>query len=82
MLHKLRAVMGQRDVRYRLEGIIELDEGFFTTEMEGDEKDKHQNEAGAVSVRARCLSWQKVRRYRKVKNRKANRAGLITSKCL
>lgn len=39
MLHKLRDVMGQRDAEYKLAGCIELDEGFFTTEIETGEKD-------------------------------------------
>lgn len=39
MLHKLRDVMGQRDAEYKLAGCIELDEGFFTTEIEAGEKD-------------------------------------------
>jgi transposase-like protein len=32
MLHKLRSVMGNRDDQYKLKGVIELDDGFFTTE--------------------------------------------------
>lgn len=39
MLHKIRSVMGQRDAQYTLSGMIELDEGFFSTER--DEKDKN-----------------------------------------
>ena len=33
LLHKLRSVMGKRDAQYSLSGIMELDEGFFTTEL-------------------------------------------------
>jgi len=40
MLHKLRSVMGERDGQYTLSGVIELDEGFFSTETEDDQKDK------------------------------------------
>jgi hypothetical protein len=40
LLHKLRFVMGRRDSQYVLEGIIELDEGFFSTEVSESEKDK------------------------------------------
>lgn len=40
MLHKLRRVMGLRDSQYKLQGVIELDEGFFTTEISESEKDK------------------------------------------
>jgi len=38
LLHKLRSVMGKRDEQYQLSGIIELDEGFFTTEISEEEK--------------------------------------------
>ena len=30
MTHKLRKAMGNRDARYTLEGMIEMDEGYFT----------------------------------------------------
>ncbi len=33
MLHKLRSAMGKRDMEYKMKGLIELDEGFFTTEV-------------------------------------------------
>ncbi len=32
MVHKLRKAMGNRDVRYTLERMIEFDEGYFTIE--------------------------------------------------
>jgi transposase-like protein len=40
MLHKLRAIMGKRDEQYSLSGVIELDEGFFSTETPNQDKDK------------------------------------------
>ena len=40
MLHKLRSIMGKRDEQYILSGIIELDEGFFSTVKSKEEKDK------------------------------------------
>ena len=40
MFHKLRQVMGMRDACYQLSKVVELDEGFFSTEMEENEKDK------------------------------------------
>lgn len=40
MLHKLRLIMGKRDEQYSLSGVIELDEGFFSTEVDEDERDK------------------------------------------
>lgn len=38
MLHKLRHAMGKRDADYKIDGDAELDEGFFTVEMDGDRK--------------------------------------------
>ena len=40
MLHKLRLAMGKRDGQYSLSGQIELDEGFFSTEVKPQDKDK------------------------------------------
>lgn len=40
MLHKLREVMGKRDGEYQLAGIIELDDGYFSTETPDSEKSK------------------------------------------
>jgi len=40
MVHKLRKAMGNRDDRYTLEGMIEMDEGYFTVESSDLEKSK------------------------------------------
>ena len=40
MVHKLRQSMGKRDAEYILAGRIELDEGYFATEIPNSEKDK------------------------------------------
>jgi hypothetical protein len=40
LLHKLRSAMGMRDAQYDLSGVIELDEGFFSTEIAEDRKDE------------------------------------------
>jgi hypothetical protein len=40
MLHKLRLAMGKRDGQYELSGSIELDEGFFATEVTPEDKHK------------------------------------------
>lgn len=37
MVHKLCKAMGQRDNRYTLEGMIEMDEGYFTIEASGND---------------------------------------------
>lgn len=48
MMHKLRSVMGKRDDKYTLKGNIELDEGFFSTEIPEAQKDE-KLKAGAGS---------------------------------
>lgn len=40
MVHKLRDAMGKRDDRYMLDGEIEIDEGFFTVDVEESDKDR------------------------------------------
>lgn len=39
MVHKLRKAMGNRDDRYTLEGMIEMDEGYFTVQASEHEHD-------------------------------------------
>lgn len=48
MVHKLRKAMGNRDKRYTLEDMIELDEGYFTVESSEIEKDINKRGRGAV----------------------------------
>lgn len=40
MMHKLRSAMGKRDDIYELYGEMELDDGFFTTPVSKEDKDK------------------------------------------
>ena len=40
MVHKIRSVMGQRDSRYKLNGVAELGEAHFSTE---DEREKDES---------------------------------------
>ena len=47
MVHKLRKAMGQRDDRYTLEGMIEMDEGYFT--IEASEREHKIQKAGRGS---------------------------------
>ena len=46
MMHKLRNVMGQRDMGYQLTGNFELDEGFFEKVILDKEKRQEVNEQG------------------------------------
>ena len=48
MVHKLRKAMGDRDARYTLEGMIELDEGYFT--VKSSEIQKQHEKAGRGSI--------------------------------
>ena len=50
LMHKLRSVMGKRDDKYTLKGCIELDEGFFSTEIPKEKKDE-KLKAGVSSQR-------------------------------
>lgn len=44
MVHKLRDAMGKRDDRYMLDGEIEIDEGFFTVDVEESDKDREKGQ--------------------------------------
>lgn len=59
MLHKLRRVMGLRDSQYKLKDIIELDDGFFSTEMEESEKKTRKSEENKGSGYGRKHSRRK-----------------------
>jgi hypothetical protein len=48
MVHKLRKAMGNRDARYTLEGMIEMDEGYFTVASSPIEKGKGKRGRGAA----------------------------------
>jgi len=48
MVHKLRKAMGNRDARYTLEGMIEMDEGYFTVESSEIEKTQGGRGRGAA----------------------------------
>lgn len=40
MLHKIRYAMGKRDDRYKLRDGVELDEGFFETVSDKENRDR------------------------------------------
>jgi NAD-dependent dihydropyrimidine dehydrogenase PreA subunit len=53
MVHKIRKAMGNRDARYTLEGMIEMDEGYFTvssSEVEQNEGKRGKGAAGKQNV--------------------------------
>ena len=51
MVHKLRKAMGNRDARYTLEGMVEMDEGYFTVESSQVEQSKGKRGRGAAGKR-------------------------------
>jgi hypothetical protein len=55
MLHKLRLAMGKRDGLYELSGQIELDEGFFATEIKQEDKDKPLKRGRGSQKKAKVL---------------------------
>ena len=73
MLHKLRMAMGKRDARYELKGMIELDEGFFSTETKVGEKGKKVKRGRGSQKKTKVLVMaesepvddQKKKRYKK-----------------
>lgn len=52
MVHKIREAMGQRDDRYRLEGMIEADEGYFS--VEASKIEQNMQKAGRGSKTNQC----------------------------
>ena len=47
MMHKIRAAMGKRDDRYKLEDMIEFDEGYFETETKESDKQNLKHGRGS-----------------------------------
>lgn len=61
MVHKLRKAMGNREDRYTLEGMIEMDEGYFTvesTELEKAQGKRGRGAAGKTPVSVMAESTQ------------------------
>lgn len=63
MVCKLRDIMSKRDERYQLTGSVKLDEGFFTMELQEEEKDK--------PLERRCGSQRKAKILVMVKSSKS-----------
>ena len=47
MIHKIRAAMGKRDDRYKLDDMVEFDEGYFETETKDIDKQKLKRGRGS-----------------------------------
>lgn len=55
MVHKLRLTMGKRDEQYILAGAIELDEGFFTTEIPQEKKEEELKRGRGSQKKSKVL---------------------------
>lgn len=80
MLHKLRQVMGMRDSRYQLSEVVELDEGFFSTETEECQKDKPLKRGRGSQKKSKVLVMAEsipVEGGSKTKDGKARKVGHI-----
>jgi hypothetical protein len=73
MLHKIRAVMGQRDKKYMLDGIVELDDAFYKTHSDETDEDKPKRGRGSKK-QSKVLVMSKIepRRGRPKKHKKSS----------
>ena len=74
MSHKLREAMGKRDTRYTLEGMIEMDEGYFTVASSEIEQSQGIRGRGAVGkantlIMAESVPLEDIERSRVVISR-------------
>lgn len=81
MVCKLRDVMEKGDERYRLTGSVELDEGFFTVELEEEEKNKPLKRDRGSQRKAKILVMVKVPVLRKLPREEDPIKRSDTSKC-
>ena len=70
MVHKLRSIMGTRDAEYLLSGIIELDEGFFSTDISEEEKDKPLKRGRGSQKKSKVLVMAESTPVKEEKTRK------------
>jgi hypothetical protein len=59
MMHKIRSVMGLRDDKYDLEGVVELDDAFFKTHSDNEKEDSSKRGRGSQS-QSKVLVMAKV----------------------
>jgi ISXO2-like transposase domain/Transposase zinc-ribbon domain len=79
MLHKLRLAMGKRDELYTLSGQIELDEGFFPTEIPSKEKNNDLKRGRGSQKRTKVLVMAESKEVegKKTKKGKPRKVGYI-----
>lgn len=74
LLHKLRDVMGQRDAQYKLVGSIELDEGFFSTILDDEEKEKPRKRGRGSQAKTTVLVMAESTKQEPNKKHKLDKA--------
>lgn len=84
MVHKIRKAMGKRDARYTLEGMIEMDEGYFTVESSAVEQDKGMRGRGAagkqnVAIMAESTPLEEIKTGKKSRQAGYFKAKVLTS---
>lgn len=84
MVHKLRKAMGNRDARYTLEGMIEMDEGYFTVESSEIEKAHGKRGRGAagksnVAVMAESTQLEDIESGKKTSQCRYFKAKVLSS---
>lgn len=72
MMHKIRKAMGQRDDLYELDGMVEFDEGYFSTETKQKDKQELKRGRGSqkqsnVAVMAESTELEEIRTGKKSK---------------
>jgi hypothetical protein len=83
MAHKLRETMGKRDCEYVLAGRIELDEGYFSTEVSQDEKDKPLKRGRGSQKKSKVLVMAESEFVASpVKGQKPRRVGYLKMKVI
>ena len=86
MVHKLRKAMGNRDVRYTLEGMIEFDEAYFTVGSSEIEQEKGIRGKGAVgkqnvAMMAESTPLEDVKTGKKEKHVRYFKAKVLDGHC-
>lgn len=78
MMHKLRSVMGQREDKYMLDGEIEIDEAFFTTETPREKKGLALKAGAGSERKAKVLVMAESRKVESPKpNGKPKKVGYL-----
>ena len=82
MVHKLRKAMGNRDVRNTLEGMVEMDEGYFTVESSKIEQDKGKRAREAAGKRNVAVMPESTTLEDKKTGEKSNQVRYFKAKVL